>query len=145
MTGLKEYPVSRPGVDHRFCFAFPLHQESGTRAELRRRAILTKVPYERRDDVVPRMQLPGDVDSFVPPVHQVAARRSIRDFHFVDEQAITVVGRYAHDKPIRSRDEFEILTEMINACLLSRRSWIGDPLRSPRAVHDWRPRQGYWR
>ena len=73
------------GVGHLLSFRVALEKECSAAGDLRHAAVLAVVPNYRSQDVPPGSQLRSDVQGFIAPVGQVAARGTPHDALSVHE------------------------------------------------------------
>ena len=103
---------SGPGIGDGLALGVALHQEGGVAAELRRGPLLAPVPDERRQHVLSRAQVGGQVHRLVPPVHEVRALRPRRHLLAVHEEPVAVVGRDVDGEALGPRRQIERTTEV---------------------------------
>ena len=128
----RAFPV-RARVHHALSRGISIHQESGCESHLGFRSQFAEVPHHRGKHVLAGLQVGRRVHRFVPPVEQVAARRSPGYPASVHEQLIAVVAADVDHEPLRLGRQLEGPAEMVHTVLRGRSARHGDPTRAPRA------------
>ena len=121
----------RVGINRAFAFRFALDDQPGAQRNLRPARPPSVIPYGRGDDVVALFQVRRDVQRFVAPVLQRAARRSAVHAAAVDEQLVTGIGRDVDDETGRNPLQRECFPEAIRFEFAFRHLAGGDPTGVP--------------
>ena len=121
------------GVDIVFDGRIALYDQTGLPADLRSGATGSQVPYRDGQHVLARSQQRSDVDRFVIPAVQIAARRAPARFLSVDQQPVAVIGRDVDNEPLRFFRQVETFAEAVDAVIVRRKASVTDPLGAPGA------------
>ena len=113
------------------------HQKGGPLTDLRYRRIDAKVPHRGRQRIRASLEQRRQIESFVSPVRQIAARRTIPDTLPVQIQHEPVVRAHVNYKVLGNHLQFQRLLKMQRDWLPQWRRWMADPLRFPVLAH-WR-------
>ena len=131
-----EHLPAGPGIGDGLALGVALHEESAVAAELRRGPLLAPVPNERREHVLPRLEVGRQIHRLVPPVHEVRALRPRRHLLAVHEQPVAVVGRDVDGEMLGPRRQVERPAEVKDAVRIAGRVGRCDPARRDRPPED---------
>jgi len=123
----------RARVHHALSRVSPSTRNPVAKSRLGFRSQFAEVPHHRGKHVLAGLQEGRRVHRFVPPVEQVAARRSPGYPASVHEQLIAVVAADVDHEPLRGGRQLEGPAEMVHTVLRGRSARHGDPTRAPQA------------
>src|SRR5579884_84356 len=108
-----------------------LQNKAGFIRDLRYRSVRSVVPNHGRKRVFPGAQMGSEIDGFIAPVKQIAARGAERDGRAVGEKPIAIIAADVYEERRRLFRDLERTPKVIHAVAVRRRSGHGDPARGP--------------
>src|SRR5258708_15772389 len=109
-----------PGVHDLLGIRVALEQESSLMTDLRDGSVPALVPHHGRKGVFAGLELRSDVDGFVAPMKQVAARGAYRDLLAIDEELIAVIAGNVNYECAGRLPQIEGAAEMVDAVIVRR-------------------------
>src|ERR1019366_4579312 len=122
------------GADGGGAGRFALEEKCGAVADLGDGGVDAKVPHCGSDEVGPGVKEGSQVEAFIAPVSEVAARRSVAYALSVDKQNKAVIGADADRIGGGDGREIKGTAEMEDDGLAQGCGWLGDPGSFPLAV-----------